>query len=109
MLESLIGSLNRERVLVFIHARQEGYAREIARFYKTDLYNIQKQLDRLELGGILISRPVGRTRLYAFNPRYPLLSELNILLKKTLSIYPENIRKGLAENRRRPRRRGKPL
>ncbi len=37
MLESLPGSLNRGRVLVFLHARSEGYARKIARFFKTDL------------------------------------------------------------------------
>jgi hypothetical protein len=30
-----------------------------------------EQLDKLEVGGILASRKVGRTRLYVFNPRYP--------------------------------------
>jgi hypothetical protein len=109
MLESLIGSLNREKALVFMISRQEGYAREIARFYDTDLDPIQKQLDRLELGGILVSRSVGRTRLYTFNPRYALLPELKALLEKTLSFYPNELQTRLLENRRRPRRRGKPI
>lgn len=90
-------------------SRQEGYAREIARFYDTDLDPIQKQLDRLELGGILVSRSVGRTRLYTFNPRYALLPELKALLEKTLSFYPNELQTRLLENRRRPRRRGKPI
>lgn len=109
MLESLVGSLNREKVLVFIIARQEGYAREIARFYDTDLDPIQKQLDKLEQGSVLYSRMIGRTRLYAFNPRYALLPELKALLEKTVSFYPKELQDRLLENRRRPRRRGKPL
>ncbi len=109
MIESLVGSLNKEKVLIFLQSRQEGYAREIARFYGTDLYNVQTQLDKLETGGILVSRLVGRTRLYTFNPRFALLAELKALLEKTLSFYPKNIQMELTENRRRPRRRGKPL
>jgi hypothetical protein len=109
MLESLVGSLSREKVLVFMISRQEGYAREIARFYDTDLNPIQKQLDKLELGSILVSRLVGRTRLYTFNPRYALLPELKALLEKTVSFYPKELHTKLMENRRRPRRRGKSL
>ncbi len=56
MLEPLLGSKGRERVLVFLRARKEGYAREIARFFDTDLVQVQKQLDRLEFGGVLAGR-----------------------------------------------------
>lgn len=35
MLEGLLGSKNRERVLLFVYCRDKGYAREIARFYDT--------------------------------------------------------------------------
>jgi len=108
MLEPILGSKSRERVLVFLHARNEGYAREIARFFDTDLVQVQKQLDRLELGGILAGRTAGRTRLYTFNPRYPFLDELAALLEKALQFYPRDQRDGLVMNRRRPRRRGKP-
>lgn len=109
MLESILGSTSRERVLIFIYARQEGYAREIARFFSTDLVQIQKQLDRLEFGGVLAGRTAGRTRLYTFNPRYPFLKELTALLDKTLQFYPSGQREALLMDRRRPRRRGKPL
>jgi hypothetical protein len=109
MLETILGSRSRERVLVFLRARREGYAREIARFFDTDLGQIQKQLDRLEFGGVLAGRAAGRTRLYTFNPRYPFMNELGALLDKALDFYPANQREELLMNRRRPRRRGKPL
>ena len=76
MLASLLGSKNAERVLIFIQAREEGYAREMARFFETDLKSIQKQLDKLESAGVLSSRAVARTRPYMFNPRYYFLKEM---------------------------------
>jgi hypothetical protein len=109
MLVPLFGSLNAERALIFILARDEGYARDIARFFGTGLYGVQKQLDKLEAGGVVTSRLLGRTRLYTFNPRYPFLPELKALLSKALSFYPEEEKDELVMNRRRPRRRGKPL
>jgi len=109
MLEPLLGSRSRERVLIFLRAREEGYSREIAKFFDTDLAQIQKQVDRLEFGGVLAARPLGRTRLYAFDPRYPFLKELKALLDKALSFYPPDLQESLLLNRRRPRRRGKPL
>jgi hypothetical protein len=108
MLGPLLGSSSSERVLVFILARDKGYATEIARFFRTKLYSIQKQLDKLERGGVLVSEQAGRTRLYSFNPRYPFLPELRALLMKAVSFYPEAEEEKLSMNRRRPRRRGKP-
>ena len=109
MLKALFGTENSERVLIFLLARNEGYAREIAQLFDTNLYAIQRQLDKLESGGVLVSRTAGRTRLYQFNPRYPFLNELKQLLEKALSFYPEDVRENLMMNRRRPRRRDKPL
>lgn len=109
MIEVLLGSKNAERVLVYIFSREEGYAREIASFYGTDLKPIQMQLDKYEKGGILVSRSVGRTRPYMFNPRYPFLNELKALLEKALSFYPPKEQEDLTMNRRRPRGKGKEL
>ena len=109
MLTSILGTENSERVLMFLLTRNEGYAREIAQLFDTNLYAIQRQLDKLEAGGVLVSRTAGRTRLYQFNPRYPFLSELKQLLEKAFSFYPEDVRENLLMNRRRPRRRDKPL
>ena len=109
MLTPLLGTENSERVLIFLLTRENGYAREIAQFFDASLYAIQKQLDKLEAGSVLVSKTAGRTRLYQFNPRYPFLSELKPLLKKALSYYPEEMREDLIMNRRRPRGKGKPF
>jgi len=109
MLAPLLGSISGERTLLFIFARGEGYAREIARFYNTDLTPIQRKLERFEADGVLYSRFAGRTRLYSFNPRYVFKPEIQNLLKKALTFYPPNEREALLMNRRRPRRSGKPL
>lgn len=109
MLEPILGSKNAERVLMFILARDQGYTREIARFSGADPDSVQKQLVRLELGGLLVSKSEGRTRLYRFNPRYSFLKELKALLNKALTFYPPDEQEKLTVVRRRPRRKGKPL
>ena len=53
MFEELFGSKNRERVLQYIVANGQGYAKEIADFYGSSVDPIKKQLERLEAGGIL--------------------------------------------------------
>jgi predicted transcriptional regulator len=108
MLSPLLGSENCERVLIFILARDQGYATEIANFFGTSLYAIQKQLDKLERGNILVSHTVGRTRLYCYNPRYPFLDEVKHLLEKALSFYPADLKEQLLMNRRSSRLRDKP-
>ncbi len=95
MLEPLLGSHTREQVLLFIQARGSGYTREIAAFFKTGIDPVQKQLKRLEAGDILLSCFKGRTLLYRFNPQYKFLSELKLLLKKVLKLYPSDIRDSL--------------
>ena len=109
MLEPILGSKNAERVLMFVLARNQGYAREIARFYGADPDSIHKQLTRLEAGVVLVSKPEGRTRIYRFNPRYSFLKELQSLLNKALTFFPQDEQERLLVFRRRPRRSGKPL
>lgn len=109
MLEPLLVSATCEKALIFLSARSEGYLREIADFFGIAPAPLLRQLEKLETGGILFSRTVGRTRLYGFNPRYPFLAELQALLTKALTFYPEEIRDRLLNDRRRPRRKGKPL
>ena len=107
--ETSSGSTNAERVLLFILAREEGYNREIARFFGCDPDSIQKQLAKFETGGVLVCRQAGKTHLYSFNPRYPFLKELKVLLEKALTFYSQDEQEQLLMNRRRPRRIGKPL
>jgi len=109
MLETLFGSENAARVLLFLHARDEGYAHQVARFYGAALQPIQRQLAKFEAAGLLYSRMVGRTRLYCFHPRCPVVEEVRALLDKALSLCSDEVREALLMNRRRPRQPGKPL
>jgi hypothetical protein len=109
MLEGLLTSSSAERVLLYLQARGEGYASEIARFYGAASTPIQNQLARLESEGVLSSRKIGNARLYRCNPRYPFLPGLQTLLKKAISFAPEDQRDAILMNRRRPRKAGKPL
>jgi hypothetical protein len=52
---------------------------------------------------------VGRTRVFQFNPRYPFLDKPKNLLEKALNYYPENIKEKLIMNRRRPKKKDKPV
>ena len=102
MLASLLGSVNKERMLVYLVALGKGYAREIARFFDALLYPVQNAMDRLEAAGVLVSRSVGSTREYEFNPRYPARTELATLLNRALSLYPPAMQRELLLARSRP-------
>ena len=109
MLEGLTGSAVAEKVLLFLANYDEGYPREIARNFGLNLSAVQGRLDRLERGGIVVSRLRGRTRLYQLNPRWAFRDELLALLRRVLyAMTPDETRR-YYRGRTRPRRRGKPL
>ena len=61
---------------------------ELHRALQTALTPLQKALARLEKGAVITSYYEGKTRLYHFNPAYPVLQELEALLKKTYTLLP---------------------
>lgn len=77
-----------ERILIFLFVNEKCYGTQLARLTKTPLTPIQKALLRLEKGGIITSYYEGKTRYYQFNPSYPVLTELELLLKKTYTLLP---------------------
>lgn len=82
MLEAILGSKVREKVLLFLNAEGKGYAREIARSVGAPLDSVQKQLKRLEHGKVLKSWTEGKTVIYAFSSRCEYMPELRHLLEK---------------------------
>lgn len=109
MLSVLFGSKCREQVLQFILANDTGYGTQIKNFYSIGLDSVQKQLEKLELGGVLVSLNIGRTIVYSFNPRYAFLEEIKVLLLKAREFYKPELKENLIMIRKRPRRQGKPL
>lgn len=108
-MKSLFGSLSRERILTFIAAREQGYAREIIEFWNCPDRPIKRELNRLESDGVLIAKSYGRTIIYSMNPRFFLRKELISLLLKIINAYPPEWKEKLLLNRRRPRAKGKPI
>lgn len=109
MLEAVLGSSSAERVLLFLTARGEGYATDIARVFGTDLSPIQKQLERMERDGLLINQKIGRTRIYRLNPRYAFIDDVKQMMEHALELCPDKLRDKLILDRRRPRKKDKPL
>ena len=111
MLETLFGNINVERILFFLLANEKCYATQLKNKFNLSLSPIQNALERLERGSIIVSTLVGKTRIYQFNPRYPFLAELKIFLEKAYSFLPEEIKNKyyITTDRRRPRKKGKPL
>ena len=109
MLEPLLDSKIKEKILLTLLVRGEIYARDIASIFNASLSPTQNQLKKLEKGGVVVSRLKGRTRMYAFNPRYPFRKELEGLLVKVLRFVPAGEKEKYYTPRLRPRRAGKPL
>lgn len=107
MLEAAFGSVAAERVLLFLHRYEQAYGRQIAVAFDMPVSEIQKQLRKLELGGLLVSRLLGRTRIYGWNPRSVFVAPLRDLLQTILEQLPPEQRAPYAAGRRRPRRAGK--
>lgn len=109
MIKSILGGQSAEQVLLYLQSYNEGYATGIAKTFDANLYAIQNQLIKLEDSGVLVSQLKGRTRLYTWNPRYPLNEELRQLLAKAISLIPAEEKKRYFYQRTRPRRKNKPL
>jgi hypothetical protein len=82
MLKSLFGNKTIEQILIFLFVNGKCYGTQLSRLLQLPLTPIQSALTRLEKGHILTSRYEGKTRLYHFNPAFPLLEEIEQLLKK---------------------------
>jgi DNA-binding transcriptional ArsR family regulator len=109
MLEPLLESGVKERILLYLHTHGESYPREIARDLGLYVNAVQYQLLKLEKGGVLYSKLRGKVRLFGMNPRYPFKNELAAILEKALLFVRDEERRELFRPRLRPRRTGKPL
>ena len=109
MLEALLESQVKEKILLFLLVNDGSYPSEIARNFAFNLNAVQYQLKKLEGAGVLYSRLRGKVRLYNLNPRYPFRKELAALLQKTFDFLAAAEKDKYYIRRRRPRQAGKPL
>ena len=109
VLETIVGSAAAEKVLLYLQSYEQAYGREISATFELSNSQVQKQLLKLESGGLLVSRRIGRTRLYQWNPRNPLVPSLRAFLAVALDSLPANEQQQFFRKRTRPRRSGKAL
>lgn len=107
-LEALLGSTAAKLVLYLLH-HGEAYATGAAKDLGIAQSAVQRQLEKLEDAGFVVSRLAGRTRLYNFNPKSPAAGRLADLGKVFYEGMTLAERERLFPTRRRPRRRGKPV
>jgi DNA-binding transcriptional ArsR family regulator len=105
----LFGNETAAKVLLYLQQLESGYPRGIALALQIPLSQVQRQLERFEREGVVVSRVLGKTRLYQWNPRCGYLDELRSLLSRGIQMLPEQVRETFNGERRRPRRKGKPL
>ncbi|MDO9557095.1 MAG: ArsR family transcriptional regulator [Coriobacteriia bacterium] len=109
VLEAIFGNRSAVQVLLFLEAYGSGYASRIATTYEVPVMAVQRQLRRLEVDGVLLSRMVGKTRVFEFNMRIPTVRNLRQFLSAELEQLPEADIKRYYRQRQRPRRTGKQL
>ena len=109
LLQGIFGNETTEKVLLYLQNYGAGYPRGISKIFDLPISQIQRQLERLEREGVLVSRLIGRTREYTWNPRFYFRSEIAQLLEKALGSMPLEVTEKYFRVRSRPRKRGKLL
>jgi len=109
MLEELFGNKYIEKILFYLVVNQQCYASELKKIFDAPINGIQEALGKLERGQILVSRLVGRTRVYEFNPANPMVAPLKEFILKAYQFLPPEIKNKYYERRvrTRPRKKGK--
>ncbi|TGL63378.1 ArsR family transcriptional regulator [Leptospira sarikeiensis] len=109
IMEGVFGNRTAGRVLLHIFHYSEIHAAAIAKDYGTAATPIKNQLIRFEEAGILISKQIGKSRVYLFNQKSAFIKPIKELLNIVYNTMPISEKERLFSERRRPRRKGKPV
>ena len=107
MLESIFGNRSAAQCLLFLEAYGAGHPSRIAATFGTPRNQIYLQLKRLEANGILVSKVIGRSRVFEFNPLSPTVRNLRAFLAAELELLSPAESEAYFTQRQRPRRIGK--
>ncbi len=109
MLEKILGSATAMKIMLHLIHYGEIYPSAVAGDYKISLSAVQKQFERFEEAGVLVSKLVGRTRVYFFNKKFPVTRPFIDLIKVYYDGLSLQDKEKIFATRRRPRRKGKPV
>ena len=109
MLETIFGNETVATILLNLYHYDGIHARAIARNMGKVHGGIVHQLDRLEAGGLLVSKEIGRTRVYMFNPKSPYTALVKQIIQITYDSLPPKLKEKIFSEHSRPRAKGKPI
>lgn len=109
MLDQILGSQTAQKIFLHIYHHGESYPSAVAKDFNISLGQVQRQFDRFETAGILISKLSGKTRVYQFNKKNTLTTPFIEMVKRVYESLPLEEKESLFSTRRRPRRAGKPV
>lgn len=109
MLEAIFGNKTATQVMLYLFHYGEAYANGLARDMGIALSQVQKQLDKFESAGLLVSKKVGTVRIYTFNPKLGVVKKVKELIQEFYNAIPLEQKQVMFSERRRPRRKGKPV
>ena len=109
MIEKIFGTKTASFTLLHLFHYGELHARGLSRDIEISLSTVQKQLEKFEDSGVVVSKKIGNTKIFSFNKKSPLtkpLMELIGIVHSSMSISDKEM---LFKSRKRPRRKGKPI
>ena len=109
MLEKILGSDTAMKIMLHLIHYGEIYPSAVAKDYEISLSAVQKQFERFEEAGILVSKLIGKTRIYLFNKKSPTVKPFIDLIKVYYDGLSLEDKEKIFATRRRPRRPGKPV
>lgn len=107
MLDVIFGSVSAERVLLYLENYGEAHAQGVANTFEMSPSQAWKQLQKFEMAGLLVSRLVGKSRIYTWRTGNPTVESLRVFLKRILENLPDEQIQAYYRQRRRPRLTGK--
>ena len=82
--------------LFFTNPEKEYFPRQLERLTDVLVGNLQRELIRMEQGGLLVARRLGKLKLYKLNINHPLYPELKSLVRKTVGL-EDTLRRRLSD------------
>ena len=109
MLDKIFGTQTAALTLLHLFHYGEIHARGLSRDISISLSTVQKQLQKFEEAGVVVSKKIGTTRIFFFNKKSPLTRPLMDLVGVIHSSMSVEDKEQMFHERKRPRRSGKPV
>ena len=108
-LGQIFGGKTAAATLLYLEMYEKCYSKQIADNFRCSPSMVQKQLDKFEGIGVVVFERIGNIKMYSFNSKSTVGTGLKDVLSKALASLDEQDFITYFNERKRPRRPGKPL